>query len=65
MPHTGTINFVSGIYRSDCCGVERALSETLKFPPCDGGKLGCGGDNTNWTLVPKAKAKAKTKTKTK
>ena len=33
MPHTGTINFVSGIYRSDCCGVERALSETHTFPP--------------------------------
>jgi hypothetical protein len=39
MPHTGAISFVSGIYRSDCCGVERAVSEKDKFPPCDGGQV--------------------------
>jgi len=57
MPHTGTINFESGIYRSDCCGVERTVGEKHKFPPCDGGKLGCGGNNANWTLVRKKKTK--------
>jgi hypothetical protein len=57
MPHTGTINFVSGIYRSDCCGVERAVPEQDKFPPCDGGKSGCGHDNANWTLVRKTQTK--------
>ena len=30
MPHTGTINFISGIYRSDCCGTEQAVTENLK-----------------------------------
>ena len=57
MPHTGTINFVSGIYRSDCCGVERAVSEKDIFPPCNGGKSGCGRDNANWTLVRKTQTK--------
>ena len=33
LPHTGTINFISGIYRSDCCGVEREVKETHKFDP--------------------------------
>jgi len=57
MPHTGTMNFVSGIYRSDCCGVEQAVPKEHKFPPCEGGKLGCGGDNANWTLVRETETK--------
>jgi len=51
MPHTSTINFISGIYRSDCCAVEQAVTEKHNFPPCPGGKLGCEGKNANWTLV--------------
>lgn len=51
MPHTGTINFNSGIYSSDCCGIEQAVAKDHNFPPCPGGKLGCGGDRANWTLV--------------
>lgn len=57
MPHTSTISFVSGIYRSDCCGIEQAVMETHNFPPCPGGRLGCGGNNANWTLVPNIETK--------
>jgi hypothetical protein len=57
MPHTSTINFISGIYSSDCCGIEQAVTEGHTFPPCTGGKLGCGGDNANWTLVRKTETK--------
>lgn len=56
MPHTSTINFISGNYRSDCCGVELSVTENQNFPPCPGGKLSCGGSNANWTLVPKPEA---------
>ena len=27
MPHTSTINYVSGIYTSDCCSVELTVAE--------------------------------------
>jgi len=57
MPHTATINTVSGVYTSDCCGIERTVAENDKFPPCPGGKLGCGGTNANWTLVRKTQTK--------
>jgi len=53
MPHSSTINFISGIYTSDCCSVEQAVEENYSFPPCSGGKLGCGRNNANWTLVRK------------
>jgi hypothetical protein len=57
MPKTGTVNSVSGIYKSDCCGVERAVPEHHKFPPCDGGKHHCAGSGANWTLVRKTQTK--------
>ena len=57
MPKTSTINQTSGIYRSDCCGVERAMPAKHKFPPCTGGKVRCAGANANWTLVRKTKTK--------
>jgi hypothetical protein len=57
MPKTGTVNVVSGIYRSDCCGVERAIPEYHKFPPCGGGKIHCAGTNANWTLVRRTQTK--------
>jgi len=53
MPHTGTTNYVTGIYHSDCCAVEQTIYANDKFPPCPGAKLGCGGSNANWTLVKK------------
>jgi hypothetical protein len=31
MPKTGEINQMSGIYRSDCCGVERSSRRTIDF----------------------------------
>jgi hypothetical protein len=57
MPNTGSINQVSGIYRSDCCKVERAVPKDHKFPPCDGRKTGCGGNSANWTLVRETQTK--------
>lgn len=57
MPKTGTVNQTSGIYRSDCCGVERAIPEYHKFPPCGGGGGGCKGPGANWTLVRRTQTK--------
>ena len=51
MPKTGTSNSVSGVYRSDCCGVERSMPKSHTFPPCRGGKIHCVGIGANWTLV--------------
>lgn len=51
MPKPGEVNYVSGIYRSECCGVERAVPEFHKFPPCAAGKYACKGANATWTLV--------------
>jgi hypothetical protein len=34
MPKTGSINAVSRIDRSNCCGHERALTESHRFPAC-------------------------------
>jgi len=53
MPKTGEINAVSGIYRSDCCGVERSIPENHRFPPCST----CRGENATWTLVRAAQTK--------
>ena len=51
MPKTGTQNEISGIYRSSCCGVERAIPKGHKFPPCTGGQFRCVGGNATWSLV--------------
>lgn len=51
MPKTGTSNQVAGIYRSDCCKIERTMPQGHTFPPCGGGKIGCAGQGANWTLV--------------
>lgn len=47
MPRIGEINQVSGIYRSNCCGHERAIPKGHKFPPCGH----CGGSGGSYTLV--------------
>ncbi len=55
MHKPGEINHVHGVYRSECCGVERTLPDNVKFPPCPGsGKSGgspCGGKNATWIFV--------------
>jgi hypothetical protein len=51
MPKTGTSNAIAGIYRSDCCGVERTMPKGHTFPPCPKGGHVCMGENANWTLV--------------
>jgi hypothetical protein len=61
MPHSSTINFISGIYTSDCCGVEQTVAENQSFPLCNGGKLGCGRNNANWSLVRKTETNEKAK----
>lgn len=57
MPMTGSVNTVSGIYRSNCCGVERAIPEYHTFPPCGGGHSGCKGSRAGWTLVRRTQTK--------
>lgn len=51
----GSINHVHGLYRSVCCGVERSISDNMKFPPCPGSNKSngspCAGKNADWTLV--------------
>ena len=55
MHKAGDNNRIQGLYRSECCGVERSLSDNDKFPPCPGsGKSGesrCSGQNAAWILV--------------
>lgn len=57
MPITGTSNEVSGIYKSTCCGVERAVPKGHTFPPCNTGKVGCKGQKAGWTLVRETQTK--------
>jgi hypothetical protein len=47
MARTGEINQTSGIYRSTCCGHERAIPKGHRFPPCGS----CGGPGAGWQLV--------------
>ena len=55
MPKTADINHVPGVYRSECCGVEKTMPDNFKYPPCLGsGKSGesrCAGQNANWIMV--------------
>jgi hypothetical protein len=55
MHKAGDINLIQGLYRSECCGIERSLPDHEKFPPCPGsGKSGgsrCSGQNADWILV--------------
>jgi hypothetical protein len=55
MHEAGDSNRIQGLYRSECCGVERPLPANEKFPPCPGkGKSGesrCSGQNAEWILV--------------
>jgi hypothetical protein len=55
MHKAGDSNRIQGLYRSECCGVERSLPDNEKFPPCPGsGKSGerrCSGPNAEWILV--------------
>ena len=55
MQKTGEINLIPGLYRSECCGVERSLADNVEFPRCPGsGKSGesrCSGQNAEWILV--------------
>jgi len=61
MPKTGMIAMESGIYKSDCCGVERAVPENHRFPPCNAGNPSCAGDSANWTLERKTQTKTQAK----
>jgi hypothetical protein len=55
MSQAGDINLLPGLYRSECCGVERSLADNCKFPPCPGqahsGENPCAGKNATWSLV--------------
>jgi hypothetical protein len=59
MPKTGEANTVSGVYRSDCCGVERSMPDGHKFPPCPSkpGAKSCSGSGAGWTLVRRTQTK--------
>jgi hypothetical protein len=57
MPKTGEMNSVPGIYRSDCCGVERTIPQNQRFPPCDSHGLYCKGNAATWTLVRRTRTK--------
>jgi len=59
MPKTGESNPVAGIYRSDCCKIERTMPAGHTFPPCGGGggKPPCKGTAATWTLVRKTQTK--------
>ncbi|MEP6935299.1 MAG: hypothetical protein ABI988_15415 [Nitrospirota bacterium] len=55
MNKAGDINLIPGLYRSECCGIERSLPDNATFPPCPGsGKSGesrCSGQNAEWIFV--------------
>ena len=55
MHKSSEINHFHGLYRSECCGVERSLPDNVKFPPCPGsGKATAGkcvGQNATWKFV--------------
>ena len=55
MHNAGDINRIQGLYRSECCGVERSLLVNETFPPCPGreksGESRCSGQNAEWILV--------------
>jgi len=55
MVHTGEINQVPGIYRSDCCGVEKSLVKGQRFQPCPSvpGRP-CRRSIATWSLVRRA-----------
>jgi hypothetical protein len=49
---SASVNRVTGLYRSDCCGVELTILAFQRFPPCSGGsRFRCRGQETNWVLV--------------
>jgi hypothetical protein len=52
VPKAASLNNVSGIYRSDCCGTQLVLAEFKKFPPCINPKsFCCKGLNAEWILM--------------
>jgi hypothetical protein len=52
MVHTGEINQVPGIYRSDCCRVEKALVKGQRFQPCPSAPgRRCRRSVATWSLV--------------
>jgi hypothetical protein len=52
MPSVASVNRVSGIYRSDCCGIQLALPAFKKFPSCTNPKsFSCKGPNAGWVLM--------------
>ncbi len=59
MSKTGDVIQAAGTYRSDCCGIERSFQQNQKFPPCDGGRPGCQGNNAVWRLKSAVHAQTK------
>jgi hypothetical protein len=57
MSKAGSMNIAPGVYRSDCCGIERVVEENQRFPSCDGGGMRCAGSNANWIFVRKTPTK--------
>jgi hypothetical protein len=57
MPKTGEKNPTAGIYKSNCCGVERTMPAGHTFPPCTGAGKSCSGGKASWTLVRKTQTK--------
>jgi hypothetical protein len=52
MPSVASVNRVSGIYRSDCCGIQLALPALKKFPHCiNPNSFSCKGANAEWILM--------------
>lgn len=48
---SGSTNRVPGIYRSDCCEVEKPVPTGDKFPACDGQGPNCDEENAHWAIV--------------
>ncbi len=52
MVHTGEVNQVPGIYRSDCCGVEKSLMKGQRFQQCPSAPgRHCLRSNATWSFV--------------
>ena len=52
MAAVGSMNRVAGVYRSDCCGIERTVPAMEKFPACANPRsYCCKKSNADWILV--------------